>query len=135
MWEHQDAYREGADAGRLSIFQRDFDIGYATGHRNAQQLGRYEGMVRAYEQLFRPTDEAAYAVVDLLIANPRRAHCVLCTDKQLQEQPLADVQAAQKADMKRKVDELERRYRHVEDYCDCANVVLETIDRPDELAD
>lgn len=112
----QIGYKEGAYAGRQSVFQHSFDDGYAAGFRNGLQLGRYQGLTTAFAQI-NADSQPSTSSTDLLLLKPTRGQCQVCTDQLLINRPVDDLVRLQGAHEAKCRIALETKYAHIERFC------------------
>ncbi|GLV43362.1 uncharacterized protein CBL_03905 [Carabus blaptoides fortunei] len=74
-------YREGITAGRDSNFQTSFDAGYSEGFKNGFALGTYKGVLS-----FTDSNQN-----ELLVDKTARGNCIICKNKELENNALVDL--------------------------------------------
>lgn len=104
-------YKDGMHDGQESQFQESFDAGYEQGFKNGFLLGKYKGSPSTTEeQNDCSLQKNANSSNDLILSRSSRGHCVVCTDKSLQESSIGEIIAKQTSQMDKIENVLQSRY-------------------------
>lgn len=114
----QTGYKEGVFDGRQSVFQNGFDIGMAEGFRNAFIIGQQQGLVTGYNQI---KNQKQSEITDLMLAKPTRGQCLICSDKQLINEPIPDIVKAQTKHSANVSDALQKKYDSITEFLKNSN--------------
>lgn len=119
----QSGYKEGIYDGRQSVFQKGFDIGFEQAFSNAYTIGRYQGQLKAVQQL--PQDTIRSEPIekclencdhDLLLNKPTRGHCQVCINNELIKKDIGDILAVQSKHSESVNAALAKKYNPVLEY-------------------
>lgn len=107
----QNGYAEGLSDGRETIYQKDFDRGYRSGFMMAFKLAQHQGFGSGLQK--QPDREAIAQNINrelILKQESARAHCLMCSDKVMEQKTLDDIEISQMAHNAGVLAKLKERY-------------------------